>query len=284
MFRYQKETTWLSIVAAILVVSLMATNFLDPIAHTLTKATAGLIQYPLEYNLSFFVIIFVGLVKFTKMRWSDFGFARNQLIPAILLSSGVWVFANIAVLVVNSVQGSAIIPAKFWQKDGFLAILGKTIGFIFGVGLLEETFFRGFSLPQLYFKFGGSREKRQWLRLISAFVISLVAFTLPPSISMNGVIGTIISVFLVGGILTTFYLRTNNLILTIIFHGLLDYSLPVFKTAIVMDGGAEVYQLIMLGLWILLLLIWPYLPAYLNQGPDVLKIPAPNLSHSGTIG
>ena len=289
MFKYQKETTWLSIVAAILIVSLMATDFLDPIAHTLTKATAGLIQYPLVYNLSFFVIVFVGLVKFTKMRWSDFGFARNQLIPAILLSFGVWVLANIAVLVVSLVQGSTISPAEFWQKDGFLAILGKTIGFIFGVGLLEETFFRGFLLPQLYFKFGGSREKRQWLKLISAFVISLVAFTLPhflvtSSIGMNSVVGTMIGVFILGGILTTFYLRTNNLVLAIIFHGLLDYALPIFETVEVAEGaGVSIYELIMLGLWILVLVIWPYLPQYLNQGPDVLKIPAHNLSHSGTI-
>jgi len=277
MFKNYRETSWFYIIAAILVASLMATNFLDPIAHTLTKATGGLIQYPLVYNFSFFVIIFVSLVKFTEMRWQDLGFSRKQLLPAILLSFGVWLFANIMVLIVSLVQGFAISPAEFWQKDGFLAILGKTIGFIFGVGLLEETFFRGFLLPQLYFKFGGSRENKQWLKLISAFVISLVAFTLPhflvaSSIGMDSFIGTMIGVFVLGGILTAFYLRTSNLILTIIFHGLLDYSLPLFETPEVAEGaGVSIFQLIMLGLWLILVIFWPYIPQPLRKEPNLVR-------------
>ncbi len=274
MFKYQKETTWLYIIAAILVVSIMATDFLDPYVYAIQKATAGLIRFPLIYNLSFFLIIFGSLVKFTKMRWHDLGFARKQLLPAILLSFGLWLLANIIVLVVGLVRGFAISPAEFWQKDGFLPIFGKTIGFIFGVGLLEETFFRGFLLPQLYFKLGGSRESKLWLKLFFAFMISLIAFTLPhflvtSSIGMDSFIGTMIGVFILGGILTAFYVRTNNLILTIIFHGLLDYALPLFETTEVAEGaGVSIYELIMLGLWILLVIFWPLLPKYLNQGPE----------------
>lgn len=264
MFKNYKESNWLTIVlavAAFVIMTLIWLNPLLPIAIEIGKSTKGIIHPTLVIGLSNFVLIMGSLNWFGKLRWSDFGLIRSKLKPAVVLTVCLWLLLNLILVVLQVVQGSEIVLAEDWHTKGLIVVLGILISQLFGNALIEETLFRGFLIPQIYFKLKGSNQKR---KLFYAALLSLIAFTLPhlgnlSNISEVGTIETMLLIFIMGAIFTLLYLRTKNIFLTIGCHALFNTPTPIFQ------GPPDWAEMIFGAYIILLILLWNFLPESLTQ-------------------
>nr|WP_240955921.1 CPBP family intramembrane glutamic endopeptidase [Wenzhouxiangella sp. XN79A] len=99
---------------------------------------------------------------------------------------------------------------------------------LLGTALFEESFFRGFLLPQLYLRLGVIASER--MRLAAAVVISALVFS-PwhlPTLLINqdleptALFAQLVNLFGAGVLLAVLYLRTGNLWVTMAVHALVN--------------------------------------------------------------
>lgn len=268
MFKHYKETSWFYIITAVAAFVIMVLIWLNPLLPLLTRIgkTSSIIRPTLVVGLSNFILVMGGLVLFGKLRWRDFGFAHGKLKPAIIVTLGLWLLLNLGILIVTLFQGSQLVLAEHWQTRGFVLVIGALIAQLFGNALIEESLFRGFLIPQLYFKLGGSKDNKSQKALIYASFLSIIVFTVPhlgnlSNIGNGNVLETMTAIFIGGSIFTILYLRTKNLFLVIGYHAFGNTPTLIFPLS------EEVTWVVTTLMGIALIFLWPMLSGLLSSKP-----------------
>lgn len=217
----------------------------------------GLINETLVANLLLLAIVVVSLLfGLGRLRPSDVGLHRQQIVPALLGGVIFWVGLQLVALVTALVSGSLAVNPLWHDKNG-AAVAGTLISEIFGNSLYEEIVFRGLLFVQLLLYF--SRFPRKWLGFTLALALSQAVFALTHlpnriwvlDMTLLDTLSSLESVFTVGLLLTLVYWRTQNLLWVVAVHAL--HNEPTFVIAVPNAVLGYTTQLFMVGL----ILLWP---------------------------
>ncbi|MBZ0291973.1 MAG: CPBP family intramembrane metalloprotease [Anaerolineae bacterium] len=200
----------------------------DPIQ----RATGGLINATLLANfINLALIVFGILVILGKQRARDLGLIWRHLPGALLLTLLIWLVAQAVLVLLALAQGQPLALHPNWNQRGTTIVLGVLIGQVFGNALYEEISFRGFLLPQLYFKINARP------RLLIALLISQALFALmhiPNRLAFGATLAEAVSnlpmLLLLGILFALFYLVTGSIFLSIGVHALGNAATPLFAS------------------------------------------------------
>lgn len=208
--------------------------------NSVFRASGGLLN-PTLLSVGLTVIIVGGLLYFGKLSFRDFGWKRENLAPAIVATLAVWAAMEFIEVIANiAINGDFRLSAS-WGEAGAGAVFGVLIAQAVGIAPAEETFFRGFLLPQLRLKFAGMSAA---VAIGLAIVVSQLIFSLHhlPNLilGVSGQVGTgfgdIVTQlgidFLIGVLFAGIYIRTGNLFLVMGIHALLNSGTSVVATPI----------------------------------------------------
>ena len=263
IFKNTREVNWRVIIAT--VVAFVGTSLLNhyvlaehKIFFNLFDITKGLIHPILIYDLISLVIICFIIFGWGHLKLREVGFLKTAIKPAMLFFLGFWLMAQVSFALLSWVRAGTLEWNIAWEQ-GWAVVIGFLIAHLFGTAIYEELAFRGFMLPQLYLKFGGSPENQTRRHLVYAIMVSQIIFSLihiPVLVFQGATFGIIIArlgvCLLLGVIMALLYLRTSNLFLIVGIHALIDTNTSLFN-------GIEdsVEHGIYVFLMILLLILWP---------------------------
>ena len=222
------------------------------------EETLGLAPPFFFLHLSSFILVVGGIIwGLGKLRPRDTGFIGSYVRVGLMVMLGVWFCTQVILSVVALIQQGRIQIEGAWFENGW-TVFGAFAGNLFGTALFEETTYRGFLLPQLYFKLGGDRARVHRSKLALAALGSALIFSLthvPALLFGNPTPMQIMAVFLftlAGGLFGAgLYLRTRNLFVVMGLHALVNAPTPLIETTESVAMG------ITLGLGLLLIWVWP---------------------------
>jgi hypothetical protein len=265
MFDSTRDTGWL--IMAFAAVAQVASNvfvnavlFQGSVAELLRDihaTTGGLIEPNLVANLVPLLLV-VGLVIFAvgRLKPEDVGWVSAKLVPALLITLGLWVGAQMVLAVIAASGEGRIALHQAWVRPGAGFVLGGVLGQVFGNALTEETVFRGFFFPQLYKKFGKRLGRAS--AVVVAALVSQVGFALlhiPNRLLVKGVVGPEliadqVRLVVAGLIFLAIYVVTKNLFVAVGLHAIANDPAPLIQAS---DG---VVAAAWLSLVLLLVLLW----------------------------
>ena len=225
------------------------------VALPVEAATGGLVtSVTLAGLVSGAVLVGLLMMGVAGLRARDVGLSGAAFWDALPILLWVWILAQ----AVQAVWGSASGTVALAQPPPDLsAALGQRVQAVFGSGLIEEVFYRGFLLVQVYglFRRRAGRERA----LVGAVVATSVYFGLnhvPAGLSM-GLPPAELALYafhcaLVGSLFAALFLRTGNLFLAAGAHALVNDPIPFFAPPL--DPS-----LVMLVGVCVLVLAWPAL-------------------------
>jgi hypothetical protein len=266
MLDLKRETGWLIMTFAV-VAQVASSVFMNAVLSQgrvfellleLQTATGGLIRPTLVANLVPLLLV-VGLVILAlgRLKPKDVGWVSSKLVPALLITLGLWVAAQMVLAAIAAASGEGRIALhEAWVRPGAGFVLGGVLGQVFGNVLVEETVFRGFFFPQLYYKFG-KRLGHAWAVVVAALV-SHVGFALlhiPNRLLVHGVVGQEllvdqVALVVAGLIYVTIYIMTKNLLVAVGIHVIVNDPAPLIQAS---DGDVDA---VWLSLVLLLVLLW----------------------------
>lgn len=225
----------------------------------LFEYTSGLVNPTLLAGLAGILIIGIGVIlAFSRLKWEDIGIRRSLLPQAALIVLLIWVVIQLIGAAIRFATTGGLSLDRSWSQIGLLAMLGLLIGQLFGNSLFEEIAFRGFLLPQIYFK-----TKNQWLnqykwtKLMIALAVSQIIFVLihiPNRLGQGYTTSDWIidfsSVFIIAIIFALIYLKTGNLFIAIGLHAFIDAPESLF-----ISGDISKWFFVIFG--ILIIILWP---------------------------
>lgn len=271
IFKRSKEVSWwVSVLFIVLVVVLAALlvaidRFLVRLFLPLIKATGGLINLTFLNYVVLFVVIVGGLLfGVAKLKPGNVGLRLSDLLPGIVITALVWITIQLVALVLNLAAFGHVTFDRVWLTSlGTTSMLGSLFfGQLLGNALFEEMTWRGFLLPQCYFKLSGL-HKRTSTRIGVALLISQLLFALyhiPVELS-SGVSPlqlplALLPILLIGLLLAVVYLRTGNVFLVVGLHALNNSPTILFSPTFLSN---DLLGLIIVFLFaLLLLLFWPF--------------------------
>jgi hypothetical protein len=187
------------------------------------------------------VVVVAVLVIFGKLPLHDFGWIRTKLVPGLTATVVLWIVMQlIEVLTAIATKGRLQLSPTLTSAE-WTTVVGVLIGQALGTAPAEETWFRGFLLPQLRIRLG---QLSPALALGLAIVASQALFALYhlPNLLLGNsrVVGTsALDVtsqlgidFAVGVLFAGIYIRTGNLFLLMGIHALLNAGTSVVATPI----------------------------------------------------
>ncbi|MBP2243051.1 membrane protease YdiL (CAAX protease family) [Cytobacillus eiseniae] len=207
------------------------------VSKTLHDYSSGLFTFNLVFNFSSFLIF--SLFLFLILPSSFFKPVFRQVVNLDKMKVGfvylfiIYIFSNLFVVGVEWLSGQSI-SSLVVETDVF-SLIGRFIGFLFGVSLFEEAIFRLF-LPVLLVILLRNFIKKH--AIILAILISSILFAFVHTISDFGgfeqldyaqAIRRLLMLFLSGQTLIYLYIVTKNLWIPIIIHALNNYGLPLFS-------------------------------------------------------
>lgn len=223
----------------------------------LRAATGGLIGPTLVANLVPLAFV-IGLVLFAVGRFApaDVGWVPAKLLPALLLTLGFWLVAQLILAVLLLLGGGSLSFHPAWTHPGTGFVLGGVLGQLFGNALTEETVFRGFFFPQLFKKFG-KKLSPAWA-LVAAALVSQILFALHhipnrlfvKSYEASQLLPDQLRLVFLGLIFVAIYGVTQNLWLAVGIHALANDPAPLVQVA---DG---VVAAVWFALALALVLLW----------------------------
>ncbi len=263
IFRNTREVSWNVILGV--VIAFMGTSLLNHfvlarhrVFYNLFDITKGLIHPILLYDVIPIAILCIILFGWGHLKPREVGFLRKALIPALLFFLGFWIVAQ-GFFAILSLIGTGTLELNIAWQQGWIAVIGSLIAHLFGTAVYEDLAFRGFMLPQLFLKFGGSPENQTRKYLFYAILVSQTVFSLlhiPTLISAGANSGYIIArlgaALFLGIIMALLYMRTGNLFLIIGIHALIDTNTSLFNN---IEDSVE--HAVYAALMILVLIIWP---------------------------
>jgi membrane protease YdiL (CAAX protease family) len=198
-----------------------------------------------------------------KLKPGDVGLRLPDVLPGIAVTACGWIMIQLVALVLNLAAFGHVTIDRVWLlPEGPTSMLGAILfGQLLGNALFEEMTWRGFLLPQCYFKLT-RLQKRARTRIAIALLISQLLFALyhiPVELS-NGVSPfqlplALLPIFLIGLLLAVVYLRTANLFIVIGLHALNDNPTVLFSPTFLSN---DLLGLILVCVFaLLLILFWP---------------------------
>ncbi len=222
------------------------------------EMTGGLVSPTLVANLAGIVIVVVGVILvFGGLKKEDIGLRWSLMPRAAVIVLLAWLATQVAGAVISFIVTGRVSLDASWSRYGISAMVGLLLGQLFGNSFLEEVAFRGFLLPQLYFKVAGPRfSGHKWKRLVIALLASQAFFVLMhiPNRLGQGLtpvewIVDFASVFVIGMIFALIYLRTGNLFIAIGVHALVDAPESLFISADISKWFYVLFGILVVVLW-----------------------------------
>jgi len=188
-----------------------------------------------------FAVTMIGLVTLGKLRPSDLGWQWSKLGPGLALTAGIWIGMQLVELAATVASGTAPRLSPDWTVAGWATVVGVLLGQALGLAPAEETFFRGFLLPQLQMKFASMTARGAVAIAIAVSQLLFALYHLPNLVLGNtgkgGTSPTDIAVqlgldLMFGVVFAGLYLRTGNLFLVIGIHALQNAGTSLVATPI----------------------------------------------------
>lgn len=233
---------WSVILAVVIVNSAMDVVLMTtPAAEMLraiARATRGLVLPPLVMCAVEFACIVVGVMFAAgRLRWSDVGLRRRDVLPGILCAVGLWAAVQLVAAGSELAGGTALALHAQWTQRPLYAV-GRILADWLGVAVYEEVVFRGFLLTQFWLHFTAWLHGRRWLALPLAAVLSQAIFALGhlPYLLLHGGIesaslpAALLYLFGLGMMFAVVYLSTQSLPVAIAAHALFNAPALLFAT------------------------------------------------------
>lgn len=249
--------------AAVVAVAFLALGPLLTPARRIARATAGLVQPTLLFNLLTLAVVLGGvIVAWARVRPRDLGLRRDRLAVGAAVTAGAWIFVQLASVAWDLAVGRRVLLDPAWADRGVTVLVGILIGQLLGNALAEETVWRGFLLPQLYQKLRGGGARSDPVPALDgrafavALLLSQAAFALMhlPVRLHDGVTGAALALDLgrtlaLGLFFAALWIRTGNLFVAVGIHALGNYPTPLVQPAFPPDGGVLLYGLLVAWGW-----------------------------------
>jgi len=228
--------------------------------------------------------VIVGLVLGGKLSFRDFGWKWEFLVPGLAATAVIWIVMQLIEVIAQLGSNGQLALSPSWSRLGATTVIGVLLGQTFGTAAGEETFFRGFLVPQLHLRFAHMRAP---MAIGAAIGLSQAVFSLyhlPNLILGNSGLGTgpldVVSQlgldFAIGVVFASLYVRTGNIFLVMGIHALQNAGTSVVATPI--QPAA-----VMLALAVVVLLA-TFVPGFVNRLRRVSVGPqAPKSKVSGQL-
>jgi len=201
-----------------------------------SRSTGNLIDGTLLNSLPFLIVLGLLWWKVGRLRGRDLGLESSKLPGAIIFVVGIWVAAQLWVLLLR--QGEVTIdPAWIGGGEGgsidATTKIGALLGQLFGNSLLEELFCRAFLMVQLMLIFrqdrGWSVSGAWWAAAIFSSLIFALAH-LPIDLRLERPLLMMLLVrFISALVLAAIYRLSGNLFIVVGLHSLIDVPLSIFS-------------------------------------------------------
>lgn len=192
--------------------------------HLVSRATDGLIGGTIIAYALMLPIVLGGIILLpARLRTSDVGLRKKDIVPAIFWTVAVW-----------AVVGGALAFAQLdhfrfdpsWTKPGAGPTVGAFLAQIFGNALYEEIVYRGFLTVQLMLWLETlGRRRAMWIAVIAAqaiFASIHIPMLLGQGLTWPEIAGIMPELFAAGIALAALYLITGNLLIAVGMHALAD--------------------------------------------------------------
>ena len=229
------------------------------------STTNGLIDLTFLNTLVLFIAIVGGLLfGMAKLKPSEVGLQWSGLPSGILITVLMWITIQIVSLLLNLFAFAHVSLDQLWLvPSGTSSMLGTILfGQLLGNALFEEIVFRGFLLPQCYFRIRWLKSRPR-TRILVALLISQLLFALyhiPVNLS-NGtrsiqLLAILFLILLISLLLAIVYLRTSNLFVVVGLHALNDSPTVLFSPTFLSNDLLGFILVLVFAA--LLLLFWPH--------------------------
>ena len=203
--------------------------------------------------ISWVVLVTVVMGALGRIRPSDLGLSVRGLRDAALILFAVWAVVQI----LNTAVSAIAPPAAPAAPLAATVAVGRALQATLGSGLIEEVFYRGFLMTQVYALLRGriGRERALVAAVASTsvyFGLSHIPAGLAMGLSAPEVAGYVLHCALVGSLFAGLYLRTGNLYVAVGAHALLNEPAPLV-------GSPVDTALVTLVVLCLVVLAWPLL-------------------------
>ena len=187
------------------------------------------------------------------LRAKDIGIRWSQWKEGVVVTLAMWVSIE------GVLAGSVLVLKQplswnpLWHRLTPAAIVATIVYYFSGVALLEEVFYRGYMVPQIFHAIQEHFPKRSQ---VLAVLVSQVLFALShiPHYSMPLPMPVGLGIlWLSGVVLAWMWLRTGNLFIAVGWHGLMDFPIHL------VTAPQNVPEGITFLVGVLLLAGWPWL-------------------------
>jgi uncharacterized protein len=202
------------------------------------RSTGYLVTPTLLATAVLVAAVLIGVIRGGRLSWSDIGWRSERLVPGLAAAVTVWLASQFVEIVACYASGDDPHIAASWTGAGWAVVVGGLLAQALGTAPAEETFYRGFLLPQIWLKL----TARPSARLALAITLSQVVFALShlpnlilglsASLDSAGIAVQVVTDFLIGLLLAVLYLRTGNLFLVMGIHALIDAPTPLIAPVI----------------------------------------------------
>ena len=278
LFNQVRPTTWRVLTLAIvaIVVSLLLSNYVlfqgrvGEVLSGLKSETSGWVSSTLVASLLTLAIFVAVVLGIGRLRPSDVGWNARSAGVGLLVTLGLWIAMQLALLLIAVLRSEAVAWHHDWTGRGVGFVLGGLLAQLLGNALTEEIQFRGFLLPQLYLKATG--RYRRGVALAIALVGSQALFALshiPNHVFVRHMpaaelVATQFGLFLGGLFFAAAYLVTRNLFVAVGIHSLGNEQVPLVQASENTTGA------VWFGLVLLLLLVWQLTRKWCSRGSSEL--------------
>ncbi|KAF0995954.1 CPBP family intramembrane glutamic endopeptidase [Geobacillus sp. TFV-3] len=232
------------------------------ITQYLKNKTFHFIQPVLVIGAVSFILLLISIKLFGKLN-----IRRLELFHALSLINGIaifffiWILVQLTQFVVVYFLANKVVWVFSYDHIMPAEWLGNYFAYIFGVGLPEEFFMRGFMFIQLYSLFLSKFSlNKEWSIFIS-LMISQAYFSmshLPKLLELGMAWDYLIQTFVLGIFFVLAYLRTSNLYVSIFIHGLIDYNDPLFYPKEIIPYTEDISYLVQFYA-LIALIFWPWI-------------------------
>ncbi|HEX6881815.1 MAG TPA: CPBP family intramembrane glutamic endopeptidase [Planctomycetota bacterium] len=187
-------------------------------------ATAGLLPARFLMSLAAFAFLAVVIFWIARLKPADVGWHASALAPALGITLLCWALMQVGLCILAFALRDR--PALTATDSGLLRLVLPMATDLLGNSWLEETFFRGYLLQQLFRRMvlRCSRRAAWWCAALGALLLFVLAhvprFIGSPEDLPAGVGLAVLWAACFGGLLTVVFLVTGNLFLCVGLHAL----------------------------------------------------------------
>ncbi len=232
-------------------------GFRDRFGLPLETVSHGLVPSSLlESTLQFLLV--VGGLGFVlgRLRPRDVGLRWSTLPNGLLLTLLIWGSVQITMATLTVLSSTPPVLNPVWTLLHAPTVLGQAVFATIGNAFVEEILYRGFLFPQVYLLAGRMGIPSGGRRLIIALFVSQGVFGLNhflagKALGLTG--GNLVlylgQVTLVGIFFAVLYLQTQNLLIVVGVHGLINNPLSFFLSPLDPSFVTILFGLALMHFW-----------------------------------